>query len=116
MVGDLAGPAQQEKSDCGPPGESAGPNGNGAASGQPGPQSVGGICLDADRQRDCGVEVEESHIPGSGWTCPNPVIWPIPTHPDQTATAAGSARISSGHDRTVPPPSSGEGPSFAGVG
>ena len=72
MVGDLAGHAQQERSDCGPPGESAGPNGKGAASGQPGPQSVGGICLDADRQRDCGFEVEGIPYPGQRVDLPEP--------------------------------------------
>ena len=43
----------------------------------------------------------ESQIPGSGWTMPNPVIWPIPTQPDHTATAAGAASTSSGQDRTA---------------
>jgi hypothetical protein len=32
---------------------------------------------------------------------PNPVICPIPTQPDHTATAAGIARTTSGHRRTV---------------
>ena len=43
---------------------------------------------------------DERHL-RYGWTGPKPVIWPIPTPPDQTATAAGSARISNGQDRTV---------------
>ena len=38
-------------------------------------------------------------MPGSGRISPNPVICPIPTQPDHTATAAGAARTSSGHDR-----------------
>ena len=40
-------------------------------------------------------------MPGSSWIFPNPVICPMPTQPDHTATAAGAARISSGHGRTV---------------
>ena len=38
-------------------------------------------------------------MPGSGWTSPKPVSLPMPTHPDQTATAAGRARTSSGQVR-----------------
>src|ERR1035437_8927399 len=36
-----------------------------------------------------------------GAVAPTPVSWPMPAHPDQTATVAGKARTSSGHDRTV---------------
>jgi hypothetical protein len=44
----------------------------------------------------------ESAIPGNGRTIPNPVICPIPTQPDQTATDAGAASRTSGHERTIP--------------
>ena len=36
------------------------------------------------------LRCSEPQIPGSGWTWPNPVICPIPTQPDHTATAAGT--------------------------
>src|SRR5260370_15972805 len=44
----------------------------------------------------------ESEILGSGRTCPNPVMRPMPTQPDHTATAAGAASRTSGQDRTGP--------------
>src|SRR5260370_17607464 len=43
----------------------------------------------------------ESQIRGSGRTRPNPVIRPIPTQPDHTATAAGAASRISGQVRIV---------------
>jgi hypothetical protein len=43
----------------------------------------------------------ESQIPGSGRTSPNPAIRPMPTHPDHVATAAGNASSNSGHDLTA---------------
>ena len=53
-----------------------------------------------------------SQIPGSGWTTPNPVSPPSPTHPDQIATNAGSASSSTGHVRTG---RTGFGASLVGV-
>src|SRR5690348_5341699 len=43
----------------------------------------------------------DGQIPGSGETMPNPVSRAMPTHPDQTSAAAGTARTSSGQDRTA---------------
>src|SRR5260370_42711216 len=42
---------------------------------------------------------KEFHKPGNGRTSPKPVIWPSRTHPDHTATVAGAASTTSGHDR-----------------
>src|SRR5690348_9781079 len=41
----------------------------------------------------------DGQIPGSGETMPNPVSRAMPTQPDQTSAAAGTARTSSGQDR-----------------
>jgi hypothetical protein len=43
----------------------------------------------------------DGQIPGSGATMPKPVSRAMPTHPDQTSAAAGTARTSSGQDRTA---------------
>jgi hypothetical protein len=43
----------------------------------------------------------DGQMPGSGETRPNPVIWAMPTHPDHTSAPAGTARTSSGQDRTA---------------
>src|ERR1051326_3387149 len=43
----------------------------------------------------------DGQIPGSGETMPKPVSFAMPTHPDQTSAAAGTARTSSGQDRTA---------------
>jgi len=40
-------------------------------------------------------------MPGSRDTMPKPVFCAMPTQPDQTSAAAGTARTSSGQDRTV---------------
>src|SRR5882757_2744086 len=36
-------------------------------------------------------------MPGSGWMTPKPAIWPSPTQPDHTATAAAAPITRSGH-------------------
>ncbi len=41
-----------------------------------------------------------SQMPGSGWMTPKPHSVPRPTHPLQTATAAGAAMTNSGHRGT----------------
>src|ERR1700734_3943886 len=43
----------------------------------------------------------DGRMPGSGETRPNPVFCAMPTQPDHTSAAAGTARTSSGQDRTV---------------
>ena len=58
VVGDLPGHTQHQRADRGPAGEPAGPGGHRRAGGQPGPQCVGRISFDADRQGDRGVDVE----------------------------------------------------------
>ena len=70
VVGDLPGHAQQQRADRGPAGESAGAGGHRGAGGQPGPQRVGGISLDADRQGDRGVEMQRVPDAGQGMDLP----------------------------------------------
>ena len=43
----------------------------------------------------------DGQIPGSGATMPKPVSRAMPTQPDHTSAAAGTARTSSGQDRTA---------------
>ena len=43
----------------------------------------------------------DGQIPGSGETMPKPVSRAMPAQPDQTSAAAGTARTSSGQDRTA---------------
>src|SRR6266481_5142536 len=43
----------------------------------------------------------DGRMPGSGETSPNPVFCAMPTQPVHTSAAAGTARTSSGQDRTV---------------
>jgi drug/metabolite transporter (DMT)-like permease len=56
--------------------------------------------LSADRHRQAPAAAPREKAPPSASSRRAPA-WPIPTHPDHTATAAGRARISSGHDRTA---------------
>src|SRR5690242_1626712 len=44
---------------------------------------------------------KDGQIPGSGATIPNPVRCAIPTHPENTSAAAGTAKTSNGQDRTA---------------
>ena len=95
VIDDLAEHAERQGADRRAAGERAGPLRRARC--QPGAERVGAVRLDADRQRDRGVEPQAVHdaraagAPRRTRTCRR-----APTHPDQTATAAGAAITNSG--------------------
>jgi hypothetical protein len=80
-----------------------GPGADPVLAGQPGVQRIGGVGLDADRERMAVSRWSDGQMPGSGEINPNPVYWAMPTQSDHTSAAAGAARTNSGQDRTVRP-------------
>ena len=99
VIGDLAGDAEDQRRYGGPAGEPAGPMTDDGVAGEPYLQRECAVRFDADGRVTAVSRCRDPQRPGRGRISPNPVICPIPTQPDHTATAAASARTSRGHDR-----------------